>query len=51
MVQAKSKKLLWRVNRGMVRDLLPHEPLDVHIDLWWVGWRVGRGAGGWRVAW
>ena len=32
--QAKSKKLLWRMNRGIVRDFLPQQPLDIHIDLW-----------------
>ncbi len=35
-MQAKSKKLLWRVNKGIVKDLLPQEPLDVPIDPWWV---------------
>eukprot|EP00887_Chlorella_sp_A99_P002714 scaffold6.g2714.t1 len=36
MVQAKSKKLLWRMNKGIVKDLLPQEPLNAAIDPWWV---------------
>lgn len=29
--QAKSKKLMWRMNRGIVRDLLPQVPLPIAI--------------------
>lgn len=36
MVQAKSKKLMWRMNRGIVKDLLPQSPLNIQIDPWWV---------------
>ena len=35
MVQAKSKKLLWRVNKGIVKDLLPQEPKTLDADPWW----------------
>ena len=31
LVQAKSKKLMWRMNRGIVKDLLPQAPLNIQI--------------------
>jgi hypothetical protein len=31
----KAKKLLWRVNRGLARDFLPHEPLQFTVAPWW----------------
>lgn len=30
-LQAKSKKLMWRMNRGIVKDLLPQSPLNIQI--------------------
>lgn len=35
MVQAKSKKLLWRMNKGIVKDLLPSEPKVMEPEPWW----------------
>ena len=35
MVQAKSKKLLWRMNKGIVKDLLPSEPKIMEPEPWW----------------
>uniref|UniRef100_A0A1D1ZYZ5 Protein FAM91A1 n=1 Tax=Auxenochlorella protothecoides TaxID=3075 RepID=A0A1D1ZYZ5_AUXPR len=35
MVQAKSKKLMWRMNRGAVRDHLPAEPRPPSPEPWW----------------
>ncbi|KAF8055757.1 Fam91a1 [Scenedesmus sp. PABB004] len=32
---ARGKRLLWRVNRGLARDLLPQAPRDVRIEGWW----------------
>jgi len=35
MQQAKSKKLLWRMNKGIVKDLLPEEPRPPAPEPWW----------------
>jgi hypothetical protein len=35
MVQAKSKKLLWRMNKGIVKDFLPSEPKLMEPEGWW----------------
>jgi len=35
MQQAKSKRLMWRVNKGLVRDLLPERPRSVQPAAWW----------------
>jgi hypothetical protein len=35
MQQAKSKRLLWRVNKGLVRDLLPELPKQQTPAPWW----------------
>lgn len=35
MQQAKSKRLMWRVNKGLVRDLLPERPKSVQPAPWW----------------
>jgi hypothetical protein len=43
--QAKSKKLMWRMNKGFVRDLLPQEPLATQIDPWWIVHVVNLGEG------
>jgi hypothetical protein len=29
--QAKSKKLMWRMNKGIVKDLLPQSPRNIQI--------------------
>jgi len=33
--QCKAKKLLWRVNKGIAREFLPSEPLDIPLEPWW----------------
>lgn len=35
MQKAKSKKLLWRVNKGLVRDFLPDLPKQLSPSPWW----------------
>jgi len=35
VVQAKSKRLLWRINRAAVKDLLPQEPRHPEPQPWW----------------
>lgn len=35
MNACKAKKLLWRVNKGVARDLLPAAPLDIKLEPWW----------------
>ena len=35
MQRAKSKKLLWRVNKGLVRDFLPDLPKQLNPAPWW----------------
>ncbi|WIA36338.1 hypothetical protein OEZ86_007659 [Tetradesmus obliquus] len=35
MNACKAKRLLWRVNKGIARDLLPAAPLDVKMEPWW----------------
>jgi hypothetical protein len=35
MNACKAKKLLWRVNKGIARDLLPAAPLDIAMEPWW----------------
>lgn len=34
--QCKSKKLLWRVNKGIARDFLPATPLSPRAEPWWL---------------
>lgn len=31
----KGKRLLWRVNRGLARELLPQEPANPRPEPWW----------------
>lgn len=35
MQQAKSKKLMWRMNKGLVKDLLPQLPIPQSPAPWW----------------
>jgi len=35
MQRAKSKKLLWRVNKGLVKDFLPELPKQLNPAPWW----------------
>ena len=35
MQQAKSKRLMWRVNKGLVRDMLPELPKQQNPAPWW----------------
>lgn len=35
MNACKAKKLMWRVNKGLARDLLPAAPRDIKMEGWW----------------
>lgn len=35
MNKCKAKKLLWRVNRAIAKEMLPTEPLDIEMQPWW----------------
>ena len=48
MNAAKAKKLLWRVNKGIVKELLPHTPISVGPDGWWTVNIVNIGESEWR---
>ena len=43
MNKCKAKKLLWRVNRAIVKDLLPTEQLDTEKQDWWTAHVVNIG--------
>ena len=36
MNACKAKKLMWRVNKGIAKDLLPAVPLDIKMEGWWI---------------
>ena len=42
--KCKAKKLLWRVNRAIARELLPAEPLKLVKDDWWIAHVVNLSA-------
>jgi hypothetical protein len=50
MNACKAKKLMWRMNKGLARDLLPSAPQDIRMEGWWlvsvvnVGECKGKGA-------
>ena len=44
MNKCKAKKLLWRVNRAIVKDLLPTEQLETEKQDWWIAHVVNIGA-------
>lgn len=50
MNKCKAKKLLWRVNRAIVKDLLPTEQLDTEKQDWWTAHVVNIGDCGLRVS-
>lgn len=31
----KSKRLMWRLNKGLARELLPAAPPDIRMEAWW----------------
>ena len=43
MNKCKAKKLLWRVNRAIVKDLLPTEQLETEKQDWWTAHVVNIG--------
>lgn len=43
MNKCKAKKLLWRVNRSIVKDLLPTDQLDTEKQDWWIAHVVNIG--------
>jgi hypothetical protein len=44
MNKCKAKKLLWRVNRSIVKEHLPMEQLDTETQDWWIAHVVNIGA-------
>jgi hypothetical protein len=36
MNKCKAKKLLWRVNKAIVKEHLPTDPLDFDLQPWWI---------------
>lgn len=38
-----AKKLLWRINKAIAKDLLPTEPQDLRLEAWWVAHVVNLG--------
>lgn len=44
MNKCKAKKLLWRVNRSIVKEHLPTEQLDSEKQDWWIAHVVNIGA-------
>jgi hypothetical protein len=44
MNKCKGKKLLWRVNKAIVREHLPAEPLPLEKQPWWLAHVVNLGA-------
>lgn len=44
MNRCKAKKLLWRMNKSVVKDYLPQEPLDLDAQPWWGVNTVNLGA-------
>ena len=45
MNKCKAKKLIWRMNKSVVKDYLPTEPLDLDAQPWWGVNTVNLGAG------
>jgi hypothetical protein len=45
MNKCKAKKLLWRMNKSIVREHLPSEQLDTEKQPWWIAHVVNLGAG------
>ncbi|KAJ7538572.1 hypothetical protein O6H91_11G054800 [Diphasiastrum complanatum] len=35
MNKCRAKKLMWKINKSIVKDMLPAQPLDIPIDPWW----------------
>ena len=44
MNRCKAKKLLWRVNKAIVKEMLPTEPVDIEMQPWWIVNVVNLGA-------
>ena len=44
MNRCKAKKLLWRVNKAIVKEMLPTEPVDIEMQPWWMVNVVNLGA-------
>ncbi len=40
-----AKKLLWRINKAIAKDLLPTEPQLLRLEPWWVAHVVNLGEG------
>lgn len=40
-----AKKLLWRINKAIAKDLLPTEPQALRLEPWWVAHVVNLGEG------
>lgn len=35
MNQCKAKRLMWRVNKSLAKEMLPTEPCDIDMQPWW----------------
>lgn len=35
MNTCKSKRLMWRLNKGLAKELLPSAPRDIRMEPWW----------------
>ena len=35
MNQCKAKKLMWRMNKGIAKELLPQKPKELTLQPWW----------------
>jgi FAM91 N-terminus len=44
MNKCKAKKLLWRVNKAIVKEHLPTDPLPLDVQPWWIVHVVNLGA-------
>ena len=47
---AKGRKLQWRLNRSIVREAFPQQPLPIQMNHWWQVQVVSIGALGWAWA-
>ncbi|KAJ7533533.1 hypothetical protein O6H91_13G054100 [Diphasiastrum complanatum] len=36
MNKCRTKKLMWKLNRSIVKEMLPTQPVDIRIESWWI---------------
>lgn len=49
MNKCKAKKLLWRMNKAVVKEHLPTEPLEFNKQPWWIAHVVNLGESGGNI--